>query len=160
MVTTTTNQLPNTRVDLSRQIGIEKRQKNEEKEEERQYVAAVIATLYEKKMANGGKVPHQETQATINKLERQNIVMNRCQVQYWLRQFEAKRATERPYVILVANNGTGISPLGMHGVEDQVPNVSPPGHTTSITSTVTNSSSSRPTKSSTGRPKGTTNKDL
>src|SRR5688572_25366436 len=139
-----------------------------------------------KKILNGGKLPYKETQAAIDKLDRWNIVMNRCQVQYWLRVYEANLAQKTPRVVSVANKGTVISPLGMAGVEEhplQPLNILDPSSagTTMILPTRTNTELSNATSSDTrlsnatssatesdhktsalskslaGRPKGTTN---
>ena len=43
-----------------RQRALEKKRKAEEKANKEEYVAGIISKLYDKKLENGGKLPHKE----------------------------------------------------------------------------------------------------
>ena len=81
-----------TRLSRSKQLSLEKRHQAEERAKQNEYIKGIISKLYEKKLENEGKLPHQETQATIDKLECHSIQMNRCQVQYCLQVHAASLA--------------------------------------------------------------------
>src|SRR5947209_1551870 len=103
----------------AKQRAVEKRRQAEEKLEQDLYVEGLIASLFDKKEKNGGKLPHRETQVAIEKLERRNIQMNRNQIQYRMKTYQKSLTQKTPSIVLLPNSQAECSPLGMNGPEDK-----------------------------------------